>query len=94
MAKRRRRASEVLSVESPEMSRRDFVRRSAQAAAMTLFGTLALDEVINKVIARVDELRGMERLARQTARHLGGVAFAETTTYVCTAYTYSTFGPG
>jgi len=90
MAKHRRRTPEVPSSESPEMSRRDFMRQSAEAAALTLFGTLALDEVINKVLTRVNELRGIDRLARQTARHLGGVAFAETTSYAC-ALPYTTY---
>jgi hypothetical protein len=90
----KRKVLQTPAAESPEMSRRDFMRQSAEAAALTLFGTLALDEVINKVLTRVNELRGIDRLARQTARHLGGVAFAETTSYACAPpYTYG-YTPG
>ncbi|MCS6860555.1 MAG: twin-arginine translocation signal domain-containing protein [Abditibacteriales bacterium] len=93
MAKRQRRGrSQTPAVASAEVSRRDFMRRSAQAAVLTLFGTLTLDEVVNKVIARMEEWRGIDRLARQTVRHWGGVAFADITHAACLPY--ATFPPG
>ncbi len=87
---------------SPQFSRRDFVARSAQVAVLSLFGIGALEPVIECVLSRVGEMRGMERIAASTARHLResgviGVAYADcqeckpAANYTCHAGTTPTF---
>ena len=40
------------------MSRRGFVSRSAQAAALSLFGVMGFDAVADQVLLRIEEISG------------------------------------
>jgi len=61
---------EVRDQEQEAVSRRKFVRQTAEVAAMSLFGTVGLDGVIDSVLRRLDERRRIDRLARRAAEHL------------------------
>jgi hypothetical protein len=66
-------AKEKPKVKDPEpedIPRRRFVRQTAEVAAMSLFGTVGLDAVIDSVLRRLDERRRIDRLARRAAEHL------------------------
>ncbi len=52
------------------MSRRGFVSRSAQAAALSLFGVMGLDAVADEVLRRVEQISGGDGLAAVAAHHL------------------------
>jgi hypothetical protein len=52
------------------VERRSFFRRSAQVAALSLFGVGGLDPLIDRVAARVAERMGGDRLASEVARRL------------------------
>jgi predicted kinase len=56
--------------EREDVSRRKFVRQTAEVAAMSLFGMVGLDVVIDSVVRRLDERRRIDRLARRAAEHL------------------------
>lgn len=56
--------------EQEDVSRRRFVRQTAEVAAMSLFGMVGLDVVIDSVVRRLDERRRIDRLARRAAEHL------------------------
>ena len=62
------------------MARRSFVRRSAEVAALSLFGVTALDAVLDKVVSRMGDIGWMEGVARSVGKHLresGVIAVAE-----------------
>jgi hypothetical protein len=52
------------------VERRSFFRRSAEVAALSLFGVGGLDPLIDRVAARVAERMGGDRLASEVARRL------------------------
>jgi len=52
------------------VERRSFFRRSAEVAALSLFGVGGLDPLIDRVAARVVERMGGDRLASEVARRL------------------------
>ena len=52
------------------LARRSFIRRSAQVAAMSLFGIGALEPVIDRVVTRMGEMTGTERLAAAVSSSL------------------------
>jgi hypothetical protein len=76
------------------VERRDFIRRSAEVAAASLFGLGGLDPVINRVLARVGEMRGVDRLVGSIASHLAesGVLRLESRASAATADCPSGFG--
>ena len=49
--------------ESEDVSRRDFFRKSAEIAAMALFGSVGIDIIVEKVTERVKEFDGISKLA-------------------------------
>jgi hypothetical protein len=53
-----------------EVSRRAFVRRTAEAAAFSLFGVLGLDAVVEKVLQEMSEISSLRSLARTTGEIL------------------------
>lgn len=53
--------------ESEAISRRSFIRKSAEVAALSLFGVLALDGVMDKVLERIAENRAMGKLSDAAA---------------------------
>ena len=53
--------------ESEAVSRRSFMRKSAEVAAISLFGVLGLDAVADKVLERIAENQAMGRLADSAA---------------------------
>ena len=55
------------TTESEVVSRRSFMRKSAEVAALSLFGVLGLDAVADKVLERIAESRAMGRLADSAA---------------------------
>jgi len=59
--------------------RRQFLRRTAEVAAWSLFGTMGLDAITKAVVNRMAEMRGIERLAGRVAEDLrkNGAAYAE-----------------
>ena len=65
--------------EREEMSRRSFLRRSAEVAAWSLFGVLGLDAVMERVQQRMAEVQGVNRLADQVTQdlHRSSVAYAD-----------------
>jgi prepilin-type processing-associated H-X9-DG protein len=80
VAKRKREPGELeKATEREEVSRRRFLRKTAEVAALSLFGTLALDDVIRKVVERMAEIRGIDRLARNVAEdlRLSNAAYAD-----------------
>ncbi|HCU35931.1 MAG TPA: hypothetical protein DGT21_10920 [Armatimonadetes bacterium] len=52
------------------MSRRGFVSRSAQAAALSLFGVMGFDAVADQVLLRIEEISGGNGIASAAAHHL------------------------
>ena len=54
--------------------RRDFLRQSAEVAALSLFGTLGFDSVAQRVAERLKDKAGMDELAK---RIVSGVGTAE-----------------
>jgi len=58
--------------------RRQFLRRTAEVAAWSLFGTMGLDAITKAVVNRMAEMRGIERLAGRVAEDLrkNGAAYA------------------
>jgi hypothetical protein len=67
-----------------ELERRDFLQRSAQVAAASLFGGLGLDPLIDAVLARMGEMTGARSLADAIAHHLrdsGVIGVADAATY-------------
>ncbi len=85
-AKRKKEDSAIANPQSEignaESSRRQFVRQAAQVAAMSLFGVAALDPILDRVVGRVNELHGIDRMGGDVAKHLhrmGGVAWGSET---------------
>ena len=56
--------------ESQAVSRRRFIRRSAEVAALSLFGVLGLDAVTDKVLERIAESRAIGSLSGAAASAL------------------------
>jgi len=52
------------------VSRRKFLRQTAETAALSLFGVLGLDAVMDRVLQRLEERRGIDRLADQVTAGL------------------------
>ena len=52
------------------MSRRGFMSRSAQAAALSLFGVMGFDAVADQVLLRIEEISGGNGIASAAAHHL------------------------
>ncbi|PJB69979.1 MAG: hypothetical protein CO096_12145, partial [Armatimonadetes bacterium CG_4_9_14_3_um_filter_66_14] len=64
-----------------ELSRRAFVRKTAEGAAFSLFGVMGLDAVVEKVVQRLEDIPASRSLARATGELLheagiGAMAFA------------------
>jgi len=64
-----------------EASRRAFIRKTAEGAALSLFGVMGLDAVVEKVVQRLEEIPASRSLARATGELLheagiGAMAFA------------------
>jgi len=67
---------------SEEMLRRAFIRKSAEVAALSLFGVMGLDAVVQSVLGQLEEISAMRSFARTTAEMLhqagiGTMAFAQ-----------------
>jgi len=60
------------------VSRRKFMRQTVEAAVVSLFGVTAFEPVMERVLRRVAEMRGIDRLADQVAQDLraSGAAYA------------------
>ncbi len=56
--------------ESEAISRRRFMRKSAEVAAVSLFGVLGLDAVTDKVLERIAESQAIGRLSDSAANAL------------------------
>jgi hypothetical protein len=64
MARRTKAREEVKpTAEREEVSRRQFLRQTAEVAAWSLFGTMGLDAITKAVVNRIAERQGIERLA-------------------------------
>ena len=65
--------------ESEGPPRRQFLRRTVEMAAWSLFGSMGLHAVMRAVAERVAEIQGLDRLAGQVAQDLrtNGAAYAE-----------------
>ncbi|MBI3921668.1 MAG: hypothetical protein HY318_09645 [Armatimonadetes bacterium] len=48
---------------SREPERRRFLRQSAEVAALSLFGVMGLDAVVQRVAQRMETMRGMDGMA-------------------------------
>ena len=64
-----------------EASRRAFIRKTAEGAALSLFGVMGLDAVVEKVVQRLEDVPATRALARATGELLhdagiGRMAFA------------------
>lgn len=69
-------ADEVLAHESPdEVSRRQFMRKSAEVAVFSLFGLTAFDPLLRKVLDRMGENQALHRLADGAANRLKSSGF-------------------
>jgi len=55
------------AAESDAVSRRAFMRKSAEVAALSLFGVIGLDAVVDRVLERVAENQAMGRLSDAAA---------------------------
>lgn len=55
------------ATESAVSSRRSFMRKSAEVAALSLFGVLGLDAITDKVLERIAENQAMGKLADSAA---------------------------
>lgn len=62
-----------------EVTRRKFLRQTAEVAAWSLFGTMGLDALTKAVVNRMAEIKGIDRLAGQVAEDLrtNGAAYAD-----------------
>jgi len=78
MARREKERKGKTSEGREEVSRRQFIR-TAEVAALSLFGVLGLDAVTERVAQRMAEMRGIDRLADQVAQDLrrNGAAYAD-----------------
>lgn len=56
--------------------RRALLIRAGQVAAMTLFGTLGFDGVVERVLNRLGEVRGIDRMARALADEIRASTWA------------------
>lgn len=56
--------------DSEVISRRSFMRKSAEVAALSLFGMMGLDAVTGRVLERIAESKAMGRLADSAAKGL------------------------
>jgi len=70
MAKKKEPEELESAAEREEVSRRKFLRRTAEVAVLSLFGPTALDTVIQAVLKRMAEIQGIDRLARNVAEDL------------------------
>jgi hypothetical protein len=61
-----------------DLPRRQFLRRTAEVAAWSLFGTMGLDALTKAVVNRMAEMKGIDRLAGRVAEDLrkNGAAYA------------------
>jgi hypothetical protein len=79
MARREKEGGPVKPSEGrEEISRRKFIQ-TAEVAAISLFGVLGLDEVIEAVVNHMAEIKGIDRIADRVAKDLrgSGAAYAE-----------------
>jgi hypothetical protein len=53
-----------------EISRRDFMKRASQVAALSVFGVLAFDSVVDGVLQRISDMRAMGALSRVASEEL------------------------
>jgi hypothetical protein len=62
-----------------EISRRKFLRRSAEVAALSLFGVMGLEPVMEAVLQRVREIKAVEEIADRVAEdlRLNAAAYAD-----------------
>jgi len=80
MARRTKAREEVKTTAGrEEVSRRQFLRQTAEVAAWSLFGTMGLDAITKAVVNRIAERQGIERLAGRVAEDLrkNGAAYAD-----------------
>ena len=72
------------------VSRRGFMVKTAEVAAMSLFGVAALDDVLRAVAGRVRDIGNGDQFARSVARELEGMtAVAWGEPYTCPMATHS-----
>lgn len=62
-----------------EMSRRKFLRQSAEMAAVSLFGVIGFEAVMEAVLQRVGEIKAVEEIADRVAEdlRLNAAAYAD-----------------
>jgi hypothetical protein len=61
--------------EQAELTRRTFLRRTAEVAAFALLGVPTLEAAVRKVAQRVAEIQGLDGLAREAAEYLAESGF-------------------
>ncbi len=63
----------MVAEKKEEMKRRDFLFKAAEAAALALFGSMGLAEVIKTVVGEIKRRTAVDQLASQVAKHLGAL---------------------